>query len=200
MDPEDDLIWDGRVANARFAVTAPAELAPGTYPGQATVHLDGLRVAKIAFVVEVGERPGPPSALPARFQRYRSAFASYASADRADVLARVQGMQKVVPDLDVFLDVVSLRSGDHWRERLAAEVCQRDVLFLFWSLAASQSQWVEWEWRTALEKRGIDHIDPIPLASPDQVPPPPELASRLHFNDWVLSYLPAHRPSSRAGQ
>ena len=69
-----------------------------------------------------------------------------------------------------------LRSGDHWQERLRAEILRRDVLYLFWSEAASKLTWVEWEWRCALQERGIDFIDPVPLVSPQEVPPPPELA------------------------
>ncbi|MEZ5479294.1 MAG: hypothetical protein R3E95_17960 [Thiolinea sp.] len=34
----------------------------------------------------------------------RSAFASYATANRADVMERAQGMQTVAPHLEVFLD------------------------------------------------------------------------------------------------
>ena len=59
-------------------------------------------------------------ALPVREQRLRTAFASYASQDRDAVLARVQGIQKALPSLDVFLDVASLRSGQRWKEQLAS--------------------------------------------------------------------------------
>jgi hypothetical protein len=62
-------------------------------------------------------------------------------------------------------------------------------MYLFWSEAASRSQWVEWEWRCGFQERGIDFIDPCPLVSPDSVPPPKELADQLHFNDWVLAYM-----------
>ena len=61
------------------------------------------------------------------------------------------------------------------------------MLYLFWSDAARQSPWVEREWRCAYENRGVDFIDPVPLVSPEVVPPPSELAD-LHFNDWVLAY------------
>jgi hypothetical protein len=46
---------------------------------------------------------------------------------------------------------------------------------------------VEKEWRWALASRGIEFIDPVPLESPSDAPPPSELAS-LHFNDWVLAF------------
>ena len=91
-----------------------------------------------------------------------------------------------MPDLDVFLDVLSLRSGDLWQQRIREEVSIRDVFYLFWSLAARNSRWVETEWRTALNVRGLEYIDPVPLQSASVAPPPPELAA-LHFNEWTLS-------------
>lgn len=121
--------------------------------------------------------------------RTRRAFASYASSDRDAVLARVQGIQKAVPTIDVFLDVARLRSGDNWREALQQELIGRDVLYLFWSEAASRSRWVDWEWRCALKQHGIRLIDPVPLVSPEVVPPPPGLALLLHFNDWILAFM-----------
>ena len=36
---------------------------------------------------------------------------------------------------------------------------------------------------------GGQTADPVPLAPPNLVPPPPELADQLHFNDWVLAYV-----------
>jgi hypothetical protein len=95
--------------------------------------------------------------------------------------------------LDVFYAPQSLRSGEKWRSRLAEEIERRDVFYLFWSRAAKESVWVEWEWRHALKVRGADYIDPVPLASPRQVPPPEELAD-LHFNDWMLAWLSGSRP------
>src|SRR5207248_3690522 len=137
----------------------------------------------------VGSRETLREALPVREQRLRTAFASYASQDRDAVLARVQGIQKALPSLDVFLDVASLRSGQRWKEQLQEAVTKRDTFYLFWSRHAKESQWVDWEWRTALAARGIDFIDPVPLAPPEEVPPPRELAEHLHFNDWVLAFL-----------
>jgi hypothetical protein len=71
----------------------------------------------------------------------------------------VQGLQKVLPELDVFVDVQSLRSGQRWRDEI----------------------------RRAIGK-GLDFIDPAPLEPPDLAPPPKELAS-LHFGDRHLAYM-----------
>ena len=97
----------------------------------------------------------------------------------------MQGLRKAAPDLDVFLDRMSLRPGVDWERELMRQIESRDVMYLFWSEAARQSEWVEREWRYALEKRGLEFIDPFPLEDVSAVPPPPELA-RLHFSDPIL--------------
>jgi hypothetical protein len=115
-----------------------------------------------------------------------TAFASYASDDRSAVLQRLQGMRAFQPDLDVFLDFHSLNPGDRWRDRLSEEILRRDRFFLFWSQSASRSEYVEAEWRTALHY--AKPITPVPLVSPESLPPPSELQC-LHFNDAYLAYL-----------
>jgi molecular chaperone DnaK (HSP70) len=192
--PTESVSWEGDAGNATFPVAVPADAPAGPYAGTVTVRAEELLVARLHFLLVVGTHEAPAEALPVREARLRTAFASYASKDREEVLARVQGMQKVLPDLDVFVDVATLRSGEHWAERLMAEIFRREVFYLFWSRAASQSEWVQKEWRAALEGKGIDAIDPVPLAPPDEVPPPPELARHLHFNDWTLAY---HRGKGR---
>jgi hypothetical protein len=123
--------------------------------------------------------------------RNPTAFASYASSDRPEVLRRVQGMRAFQPDLDIFLDFHSLNPGDEWRNRLSEEIERRDRFFLFWSRAASRSPHVMEEYRTAdrLGKR----VEPVPLCSPHEAPPPREL-ERLHFGDRYLEYLRCTRP------
>lgn len=119
-----------------------------------------------------------------------SAFISYASQDRNRVAAIIQGMKKARPDLDVFFDVDSLRSGDDWELALREEIERRDVLFLCWSHFARESKWVNEEWRYAFEKKGIDGIEPVPIESPDVCPPPEELRKK-HFNDKLLYIINA---------
>ncbi|MFN0181816.1 MAG: hypothetical protein ACKVZ0_23670 [Gemmatimonadales bacterium] len=79
-------------------------------------------------------------------------------------------------------------SGQRWEAVIKREIPARDVFYLFWSHAASRSAAVSMEWHFALETRGIDFIDPVPLVPPEEVPPPAELSGTLHFNDWVLAY------------
>ena len=188
-EPEDSLFWDGQIANASFLVRTPAEFAAGSVTGRVGIYLDHLQIAKLYFQLWTSRKPAQLRSLNLREQLNRRAFASYASSDRDRVLGRIQGMQKVLPNLEVFLDVMSLRSGSDWEQRLMEAIPQHDVFYLFWSQAASQSPWVRKEWQCALDARGLEFIDPVPLESPEKAPPPPELSGK-HFNDWVLAYHP----------
>jgi hypothetical protein len=193
-EPQAVIEWLGEIGNANFAVTVPAGRRPGSVLGKATFHAAGIRTLTVNFQLEIGKAENEVAPLPAWEVRYRTAFASYSSKDRDEVLGRIQGMQKIVPGLDVFLDVASLRSGQDWQQRLWQEIGRRDIFFLFWSKHAKESTWVEKEWRLALDTRGLDFIDPVPLVPPDQAPPPPELGSK-HFNDWVLAFRRAPAPA-----
>jgi hypothetical protein len=186
--PQDTIAWEGEIGNVQFIVSVPGEAVIGDHPGICDFHVNGLKIASLRFMVTVGATASERESLFVQERRAKRVFASYASEDRDAVLARIHGLLKGIPDLEVFLDVVSLRSGQRWRERLRDEVLSRDLLYLFWSQAASESEWVDWEWRCAYDQKGIEFIDPVPLVSPNVVPPPRELAD-LHFNDWVLAYM-----------
>jgi len=183
-DPLDTILWTGEIGNAKFPVTLPDDAKEGARAGLATIYLDGVQIAKIHFSLIVGKEASAENDVPFQVKHHRRAFASYASADRDEVLGRIQGMQKIAPDLDVFLDVVKLRSGEDWEKTLWRVIPANDVFYLFWSAAAKASPWIEKEWRCALNSRGEEFIDPV---SPDEARPPDELGKK-HFNDWVLAY------------
>jgi len=185
---EGAILWTGEISNATFAAHVPVDTTLGPRAGSLCVFANGLQIARMHFLVVVGVSTSEDLRVAEIEERHRKAFASYASADRNEVLARVQGIQKVAPDLDVFLDVLTLRSGEQWAPRLQEEITSSDVFYLFWSENAKGSTWVEKEWRFALESKGLEFIDPVPLVSPELVPPPPELAAK-HFNDWTLAYM-----------
>jgi len=187
-DPEDTILWDGEIGNATFCVAAPSNVSAGSKAALAMVYANGLQVAKIYFTVLVHRRKAKESEkVSSKEVKLNSAFVSYASEDRDEVLARVQGIQKAAPGMKIFLDVLSLRSGQHWEKELWKIIPKQDIFYLFWSESARTSKWVEKEWRCALETRGLDFIDPVPLVSPEIVPPPPELSGK-HFNDWTLAF------------
>lgn len=108
------------------------------------------------------------------------AFASYASEDRQRVLDRVSEIQR--NGVDIFMDCLSLHPGEAWKARLQEQILSTEAFFLFWSPSAKESKWVDWEWRTALQYKGIEVIEPHPLCPVKDALPPEEL-KELHFGD-----------------
>src|SRR5262249_35737413 len=127
----DSVYWAGTIGNATFSFTVPAQAEQGDHLGYVQICVAGVEIARLSFLITVAETEGTVHDVSSRQRRVSTAFASYATEDRAEVLARIQGMLSVVPDLDIFMDVVALRSGERWQERLEEEITGRDVLYLF---------------------------------------------------------------------
>lgn len=184
-DCEEAQKWQGKYLTFSFPVEIPSNYAKKQILFIASVYFDNLIATKLKFIVDC------TSVREQKLQLTRedvlTAFISYASQDRSRVATVIQGMKKARPDMDIFFDVESLRSGDDWEKTLRAEIEKRDILFLCWSNFAKDSEWVEKEWRYALSNKGIDAIEPIPLVSPAECPPPEELNAK-HFNDRALLY------------
>jgi len=183
--------WTGAIARTAFLLRVKDGASEGSKAGRFSVACSGVEIALVPFVLRIAASPTETGPVAAAGQLHRRAFASYAREDAREALSCIQGMTKAVPGLDVFVDVVSLRSGQDWATRLEQEILASDVLYLFWSRAAAASRWVEKEWRFGLDRRGLDFVDPVPLASPREAPPPLELSSK-HFDDrWlaVKDYL-----------
>jgi hypothetical protein len=188
-DPVDTLVWSDEPANASFIIGVPADIPSGNYPGKAIISVAGLSIAKLVFLISVSTvKASNYVDHSSEVVYHKTAFASYASEDREEVLIRIHGMQKVAPRLNIFLDVLSLRSGENWPEKLKQQVPAQDTFFLFWSHNAARSVWVEREWKLALQTRGLEYIDPVPLEDPERAPPPLELHS-LHFSDAYVAYI-----------
>ncbi len=189
VDSFDTIIWEGQTTNASFSINVPHSISMGEFPGKVIIKCQGITIAKLLFVISVTSTEDSEYNNRSTTTIYpKSAFASYASENREEVFSRIHGMKKVAPDLDVFVDVFSLRSGENWKEKLEQHVPTKDLFYLFWSHYAAQSEWVEREWRLALGMRGLDYIDPVPLESIDQAPPPLELQA-IHFADAYVNYI-----------
>ena len=122
-----------------------------------------------------------------------TAFASYASEDRLRVLDRLAEIRR--NGMDVFLDCLSLHPGEEWKPALEAEILQRELFLLFWSAHAKRSEWVAWEWRTALRHKGLPGIEPHPLDPVFEAEPPEELKA-LHFGDPYMLVRKAYESHS----
>lgn len=176
-------VWQGEYLIFSFALQIPDNYKKRQILLTAIVYINDVIATKLKFIVKCSSHSEQQITISRR--DIFSAFISYASQDRNRVAAIIQGMKKARPDLDVFFDVDNLRSGDDWELALHEEIKRRDVLFLCWSHFARESKWVDVEWRYALEQKGVDYIEPVPIESPDICPPPPEL-NHKHFNDKLL--------------
>lgn len=189
-DNELEQIWNGKYLNFDFAVKIPDDFQREQILFTANVYINQLIATRLKLILDCDGKP--KRNLSISRSDILSAFISYASQDRTRVAAIIQGMQAARPDMDIFFDVMSLRSGQKWEEILTSEIEKRDVLFLCWSKFAKQSQWVDKEWRYALTQKGEDCIEPIPIDTPDVCPPPAELQNK-HFNNQMVYMIKANR-------
>lgn len=183
-------IWHGEYLNFSFAVELPEDFQKKQILFVAEVYIDDVIATRLKFIAKC------TSAKEQKIEITRedvlSAFMSYASQDRQRVARIIQGMRKARPDIDIFFDVDSLRSGDDWEQALWREIDKRDVLFLCWSGYARESKWVDAEWRYAYKSKGPEYIEPVPIDPPSKCPPPEELAKK-HFNDNLLYIINAEK-------
>lgn len=182
-DNVQEQVWCGGYLQFDFAICPHETLKKRQILLTAAVYFDDVPATRLMLTIKA--LASYEEEIEVARHDIITAFVSYASQDRNRVGALVQGMRKARPDMDIFFDIVTLRSGDNWESTLYREILRRDILFLCWSRNAMASEWVEREWRYALETKGIDAIEPIPLEQPDICPPPKELWSK-HFNDSLL--------------
>jgi hypothetical protein len=182
---EQEFVWNADSSVLDFGVRVPPKARGRRTSLQFEVFLDGARVALLRHDLSVALLKGKAGKRSARLSRApRTAFASFASKDRNRVLDRIASL-RLAAGLDVFMDCLSLRPGEEWKKSLLTEIRKRELFLLFWSRHAQASQWVEWEWRTALKVKKREAIQPHPLDPVDEAPPPKEL-SMLHFGDVYM--------------
>ena len=192
--PSETVRWTGAEEVAQFDVGVPPDITQPNSIGRVRVSVNGVPIATIRFQVLIGEADMPtPIAEAAKtwIRRHTRAFVSYASAERLEVLYRVQMLE--IAGVRPFIDVAGLGPGDRWTEELRRKLDECDLFLLFWSQAASESEWVKKELAHALERQAGDEdappeIQPVPIEGPPLVPPPEGL-EYLHFNDRYLAYI-----------
>ncbi|RPH81379.1 MAG: toll/interleukin-1 receptor domain-containing protein, partial [Planctomycetaceae bacterium] len=186
-EPYQRTVWQGVTQSVSFFVTPP-DSAGIALPLKIAVFQDRAPIGQIRFTMPLRQAQGGPAerTIVGEATRFRTAFASYASPDRAEVLRRVQMLRMV--GVKCFQDVLDLEPGQRWEQQLWKHIDEADVLFLFWSQHAKSSKWVTEEWRYGLKRRGVDFIRPVVLQRQPFIEPPAELCE-LHFNDRVLSLI-----------
>jgi hypothetical protein len=194
--PEQSRIWNGTTEQLQFMVTVPRDCQPGNLGGKVTVSRSTVPIGHLSFIIKISSkvpeaavaRPAEPVAA-GSLVRYRRAFISYTSRDRWEVLKRVQVLELV--GMEYFQDLLTLKPGDKWEKLIYEYIDKSDLFLLFWSKAASESEWVTKEVLYAIKRQAgkdgaLPEIKPVILEVPP--PKPPEGLSSIHFNDKI-SYL-----------
>lgn len=191
------LIWRAlpEPESVQFRVQVPRDQLTEPIVGRIIISRDTVPIGHITFKLSIVAHDFASADAPTRQERdwvpYKKAFISYASADRKEVLKRVQMLD--LEGIKFFQDALQMEPGQRWEQRLYREIDQCDVFYLFWSTAAKQSKWVMQEVHYALERKGNSEsappaIVPVIIEGPPPVPPPPELA-HLHFNHYIIYFM-----------
>ena len=182
--PRRTFLWQEDVHREEFRMRAAPSLEGQVARGRLTVFLGSIIIADVSLSVRVG---GEEASRPVRASAgvYRKIFASYSHRDVAIVeacehYARAFGDQYV-------RDMVHLRTGEVWDDRLRQMIEEADVFQLFWSRNSLRSRFVrqEWEHALSLRQKGPSFIRPVyweePLPADPEQDLPPEKLRRVHF-------------------
>lgn len=203
-EPVQNQTWEGSIIEVPFIIAVPKDCESGLKFGKIIISENDVPIGRLTFKFNISDNAetSPISEKVSRenFKRYQMAFISYASENRLQVLERVQMLEAA--KIKYFQDVLSLSPGERWEKSLYKHIDESDVVFLFWSNAASQSKWVEKEILYAFERQGGNEtsppdIIPIILEGPPPVEPPPAL-NFLHFNDKFIYFMYAAEAEKEA--
>jgi serine/threonine protein kinase len=186
--PVAEFMWAEEVHEAPFRIRAPASFAGMTVRGTVRIWCGPLILGELPVSIPVlpaGERPSAHAAPVAEeaVNRYRKIFPSYSHHDREMVRYFVTAAQALG---DQYLqDVLALRSGERWDDRLVELISEADVFQLFWSTNSMRSEYCRREWEEALSFDRPWFIRPIYWESPlpeDRVRGlPPDALRVIHF-------------------
>jgi hypothetical protein len=195
-EPQQSRVWRGRTIGVQFGVTVPKDFQPSSMYGLLVVSAETIPIGHFRFAFEVVEPGGHSAEKPdyiGALTRYQHAFISYAHQDRAEVLKRVQMLNLLKEKF--FQDFISLEPGQQWEPAIREAIDRSDVIFLFWSRAASASIEVRKEILYAEGRRHGDEsaapaILPVIIEGPPPPSPPAEL-NFIHFDDkfsyWIFA-------------
>jgi len=137
----------------------------------------GFRVSPQADSEEA--RPAEPSTA----SPYQPIFVSYSHQDTV-IVEQLEKAYKALGN-SYLRDVEILRSGEEWNPALLKKIDEADIFQLYWSKAASVSEYVTQEWQHALARGKPSFIRPLYWEKP-MPDPPPELA-KIHFAFYEIA-------------
>ena len=161
-DPEEaEFDWRQPVHHVVFSLLAGLDLVGSVVRGMVRVWWGPLLLGEVSVAINVTVgRPGAASSpVTDPVPRYRKIFPSYSHDDQAIVDACVEYARALG---DQYLqDVLTLRSGERWRPRLAELIEEADVFQLFWSSRSMGSRYCQEEWEHALALKRPLFVRPL---------------------------------------
>lgn len=202
--PEARFLWTESVHREDFRLRAVASMHGRVARGTVTVFAGNLILADVQVSIRVDRKAANVDQEFTHARAYRRIFASYSHRDTS-IVEEFESHAAATGD-QYLRDVVSLRAGEVWDQRLLDMIKQADVFQLFWSWNALASPLVREEWQQALALNRPYFVRPVyweePL--PEQSGLPPEQLRRLHFQRvyprTVMHTAAPHEPThSRSG-
>lgn len=206
--PQRSFFWNEPVHREEFRMKATADMDGKMARGRLSVFLGSILLAdvplniKVDSQTEMGDDGANMETTAA--QAYRKIFASYSHKDTA-IVEQFKSHAKALGDR-YLQDIVDLRSGEDWNDRLKQLIGEADVFQLFWSSNSMHSPFVRQEWEHALklmEKKKKPHFlrptyweDPLPEDPNEDLPPEP--LRRLHFQR-IVTLGPSTHPAGGGG-
>ena len=186
--PSRSFLWTEAVHKEEFRIRASQQLDGKMAEGRISVFLSGsIVLAEIGLRIRVDSREQhKTSSTPYEHissRAYRRIFASYSRKD-SEIVEEFEKYAHAVGD-EYLRDLVHIRTGEVWDERLIQMINQADIFQLFWSWNSIRSKFVEREWRYALSLKRTKFVRPVywedPLPELKEENLPPEELQKLHF-------------------
>ena len=192
--------WLETVHREEFRLRATRAQPGEVIRGRLTVFLGVRLLAEIQFqlrVAEPTEEPRPTGDhVKDEARPYHRIFASYSHRD----VSIVEQFERFVASTGAkyLRDVVDLRAGENWSDRLEEMIREADVFQLFWSSNSMRSKYVRREWEYALSLNRPYFVRPTywedPLPRDATLGLPPTALSSLHFYRLALEPTPTPHP------
>lgn len=186
-ETSEERTWQGQPIRYPFSVSIPRDFSPRVIVPRITVWAGEVPLGYLGFdliVVGSAQTVTAESVNRGTAVRYKQAFISYAREDQLQVETAIQLLDA---DGQTYFYDAQIKPGELWGPLLDQKIDESDAFFLFWSEAASRSEWVGKEIDRALNRQGGDP-NAVPSIFPFDLPPPvdpPAKLSHLNFNNRI---------------
>jgi hypothetical protein len=182
---EAEFDWWEPVHQVEFRLLAGPGLVGSVVRGAVRIWCGPLLLGEVSLAITItASKSGTESPVVLESAlRYRKIFPSYSHDDREIVDAFAEAARALG---DQYLqDVLALRSGERWRDRLPELIEEADIFQLFWSSNSMRSRYCREEWEHALALRRPFFVRPLywedPLPQDQALGLPPGALRELEF-------------------